>query len=53
MEFQEIVYAEDGPVGTITLNRPDDGNTFAPRWMLPACPNTACPSTIWSCPNFR
>ena len=31
MEFQEIVYAEDGPIGTITLNRPDDGNMFTPR----------------------
>jgi len=30
MEFQEILYAEDGPVGTITLNRPDDGNMFTP-----------------------
>lgn len=28
MEFKEILYAEDGPVGTITLNRPDDGNMF-------------------------
>ncbi len=31
MEFQEILYHEDGPVGTITLNRPDDGNMFTPR----------------------
>ncbi len=28
MGFQTILYAEDGPVGTITLNRPDDGNMF-------------------------
>ena len=28
MEFSQILYAEDGPVGTITLNRPDDGNMF-------------------------
>ncbi|MFS0736624.1 enoyl-CoA hydratase-related protein [Sphingomonas sp. 1P06PA] len=28
MEFTEIQYAEDGPIGTITLNRPDDGNMF-------------------------
>ena len=28
MEYSEILYAEDGPVGTITLNRPDDGNMF-------------------------
>ena len=26
MAYQEILYAEDGAVGTITLNRPDDGN---------------------------
>ena len=31
MEFQEILYAEDGPIGTITLNRPEDGNMFTPR----------------------
>ena len=28
MDFETILYAEDGPVGTITLNRPDDGNMF-------------------------
>ena len=28
MSFQTILYAEDGPIGTITLNRPDDGNMF-------------------------
>ena len=28
MEFSEILYSEDGPIGTITLNRPDDGNMF-------------------------
>lgn len=28
MAFKEITYEEDGPVGTITLNRPDDGNMF-------------------------
>ena len=27
-DFTEILYEEDGPVGTITLNRPDDGNMF-------------------------
>jgi naphthoate synthase len=26
--FETILYAEDGPIGTITLNRPDDGNMF-------------------------
>ncbi|MCT2401213.1 enoyl-CoA hydratase-related protein [Novosphingobium mangrovi (ex Huang et al. 2023)] len=28
MSYTEITYSEDGPVGTITLNRPDDGNMF-------------------------
>ncbi len=28
MGYQTILYAEDGPIGTITLNRPDDGNMF-------------------------
>ncbi|WP_417725184.1 enoyl-CoA hydratase-related protein [Salipiger sp.] len=28
MNFSEILYEEDGPVGTITLNRPDNGNMF-------------------------
>jgi naphthoate synthase len=28
MSFKEILYVEDGPIGTITLNRPDDGNKF-------------------------
>lgn len=27
-EFKQITYGEDGPVGTITLNRPDNGNMF-------------------------
>lgn len=26
--YETILYSEDGPVGTITLNRPDDGNMF-------------------------
>ena len=26
--YETILYAEDGPVGTITLNRPDNGNMF-------------------------
>jgi naphthoate synthase len=26
--YETILYAEDGPIGTITLNRPDDGNMF-------------------------
>jgi naphthoate synthase len=28
MSFSEILFEEDGPIGTITLNRPDDGNMF-------------------------
>ena len=28
MKFDTIIYEEDGPIGTITLNRPDDGNMF-------------------------
>jgi naphthoate synthase len=28
MKFEEITYSEDGPIGTITLNRPHDGNMF-------------------------
>jgi naphthoate synthase len=28
--YETIRYEEDGPIGTITLNRPDDGNMFTP-----------------------
>ncbi len=28
MDFNTILYEEDGPIGTITLNRPEDGNMF-------------------------
>lgn len=28
MTFETITYEEDGPIGWITLNRPDDGNMF-------------------------
>lgn len=28
MSYTEILYKEDGPIGTITLNRPNDGNMF-------------------------
>jgi naphthoate synthase len=30
LAFETILYEEDGPVGTLTLNRPDDGNMFTP-----------------------
>ena len=28
MGYETILYEEDGPIGTLTLNRPDDGNMF-------------------------
>jgi naphthoate synthase len=28
VDYETILYEEDGPLGTITLNRPDDGNMF-------------------------
>ena len=28
MSFETILYEEDGPIGRLTLNRPDDGNMF-------------------------
>src|SRR5450759_5243895 len=28
LALETIVYEEDGPIGTLTLNRPDDGNMF-------------------------
>ena len=28
MEYSQIKYIENGPVGMLTLNRPDDGNMF-------------------------
>jgi naphthoate synthase len=30
MSWTEITYVEDGPIGTLTLNRPHDGNMFTP-----------------------
>jgi naphthoate synthase len=30
LSYESIRYEEDGPIGTITLNRPDDGNMFTP-----------------------
>lgn len=29
--FETIRYEEDGPIGWLTLNRPDDGNMFTPQ----------------------
>jgi naphthoate synthase len=34
MESDEVLYTEDGPIGTITLNRPHDGNMFTPTMAL-------------------
>ena len=31
MQFEEIIYSEDGPIATITINRPNDGNMFTPK----------------------
>ena len=30
MQFETLLYATDGPVATITLNRPDRLNTIVP-----------------------
>ncbi|HEX6004785.1 MAG TPA: enoyl-CoA hydratase-related protein [Burkholderiales bacterium] len=30
MSYDTILYREDGPLGWLTLNRPDDGNMFTP-----------------------
>lgn len=30
MTYETILYEEDGPIGWLTLNRPDDGNMFTP-----------------------
>jgi len=30
MAYETILYHEDGPIATLTLNRPDDGNMFTP-----------------------
>ena len=34
MNDDEVLYSEDGPIGTITLNRPHDGNMFTPTMAL-------------------
>jgi naphthoate synthase len=33
-EFKSILYREEGPVGLLTLNRPDDGNMFTPEMCI-------------------
>jgi naphthoate synthase len=34
VSYETILYAEDGPIGTLTLNRPDDGNMFNPKMCM-------------------
>jgi naphthoate synthase len=34
MQYETILYKEDGPVGTLTLNRPEDGNMFTKTMCL-------------------
>ncbi len=34
MSSNDVLYEEDGPIGTITLNRPHDGNMFTPAMAL-------------------
>lgn len=34
MTYDTILYEERGPIGQITLNRPDDGNMFTPAMCL-------------------
>jgi len=31
MTYETILYKEEGPIGWLTLNRPDDGNMFTPQ----------------------
>jgi len=31
LNFETILYEEDGPIGWLTLNRPEDGNMFTPQ----------------------
>ena len=53
MHFEEITYVEDGPIGTITLNRPNDGNMFTPKMCHEirdcfSCPDSCCCCRGWS-----
>jgi len=34
MSYETILYEEDGAIGWLTLNRPDDGNMFTPAMCL-------------------
>jgi len=34
MEYETILYEEEAPIGTITMNRPDDGNMFNPQMCV-------------------
>lgn len=34
MAYETILYSEDGPIGTLTLNRPEDGNMFTKSMCL-------------------
>ncbi len=34
MTYETILFEEDGPIATITLNRPDDGNMFTARTCI-------------------
>ncbi|MFF7710769.1 enoyl-CoA hydratase-related protein [Pseudomonas sp. NPDC007930] len=34
MHYDTILYHEDGPIGTLTLNRPEDGNMFTKAMCL-------------------
>ena len=31
LDYETILYREEGPIGWLTLNRPDDGNMFTPQ----------------------
>ena len=39
MQFEEILFEENGPIAKITLNRPDDGNMFTRKmcWEISRC----------------
>jgi naphthoate synthase len=37
MGYETILYSEDGPIGTLTLNRPDDGNMFTETMCHEVC----------------